>query len=299
MWEKEREERKGLPPELLSGDTSWEGTPRSLAASSAAQGDVSEYDDTLDKVYPTLALWDEEDPLGDGSPRASLLSSLPDSIGSANELARRSSSGGTLNRQLPPQGSAVADRRSAGRDQRAVDDSIATSFVTESEGPPVALGCGEYDASSGYSSEREAPVLDVYDGSSDLEESSYYSDVSSEHHDTMTEHDAVSMCSSHYSGSPLEASVMSDASLSDIHLEVALPPVEYSDAEVPFEYRSRAVPPRKKREKRPEATTAAEEIVRIPREKDVVQGVRKVREEAASRPASPEAVAHKRCCVLM
>ncbi|EEQ97508.1 hypothetical protein Pmar_PMAR015347 [Perkinsus marinus ATCC 50983] len=93
---------------------------------------------------------------------------------------------------------------------------------------------------------------------------------------------------------------MSDASLSDIHLEVALPPVEYSDAEVPFEYRSRAVPPRKKREKRPEATTAAEEIVRIPREKDVVQGVRKkVREEAASRPASPEAVAHKRCCVLM
>ncbi|KAF4683585.1 hypothetical protein FOZ63_016384, partial [Perkinsus olseni] len=133
MWSEEREER-GLP-EILAGDTprvsegaSAAATSRSLlAATRYSLGDhEDEYDDTVDKVRPTLELGLEEDTVGDGSPRGSVLSSLADSIGSAGELARRSSERlpRHLARQLPAEGPTGGDRPGVARRQRAVDDSV-------------------------------------------------------------------------------------------------------------------------------------------------------------------------------
>ncbi|KAF4706693.1 hypothetical protein FOZ62_030158 [Perkinsus olseni] len=313
MWREEREER-GLP-ELLAGHTprlSEEApaaaTSRSLlAATRYSPGDhEDEYDDTVDKVLPTLELGLEEDTVEDGSPRGSVLSSLADSIGSAGELARRGSDRLPchLARQLPAEGPTGADRPGMARKRRAVDDSVATSFVMESSDPArenQASGRGEYDDEPSSPSDnavrRESGGTDDADDSFFQQESGHYSysysDTSSgQRHLEGAEYGNVSMCPSHFHGDALGASVRG-SSVSDIHLEVALPPVEYSDAEVPFEYRSRAVPLREKKKK-----VSLEEGLITPHEapKDV-----RAAKEAVPRPPPPPktAVAHKRCCVVM
>ncbi|KAF4655269.1 hypothetical protein FOZ61_007665 [Perkinsus olseni] len=324
MWREEREER-GLPGLLaghtprLSEEAPAAATSRSLlAATRYSPGDhEDEYDDTVDKVRPTLELGLEEDTVGDGSPRGSVLSSLADSISSAGELARKGSDRLPchLARQLPAEGPTGADRPGMARKQRAVDDSVATSFVTESSDPArenQASGRGEYDDEPSRQSDnavrresggtdnavrRESGGTDDADDSLFHEESGYhsysYSDTSSgQRHLKGAEYDDVSMCPSHFDGDAMGASVRG-SSVSDIHLEVALPPVEYSDAEVPFEYRSRAVPLREKKRK-----VSLEEGLITPHEapKDV-----RAAKEAVPRPPPPPktAVAHKRCCVVM
>ncbi|KAF4755546.1 hypothetical protein FOZ63_020893 [Perkinsus olseni] len=300
MWSEEREER-GLP-EILAGDT-----PRSLlAATRYSPGDhEDEYDDTVDKVRPSLELGLEEDTVGDGSPRGSVLSSLADSIGSAGELAWRGSDRlpRHLARQLPAEGPTGGDRPGVARRQRAVDDSVATSFVTESSDPArdnQTPGREEYDDESRSQSDnavrRESGGTDDADDSFYQGESGYYSysDTSSgQRHLEDAEYDDVSMCPSHFSVDALGASVR-NSSVSDIHLEVALPPVEYSDAEVPFEYRSRAVPLREKKKKVP-----LEEGLITPHE--APKDVRAAKEAVPPPPPPPPktAVAHKRCCVVM
>ncbi|KAF4721030.1 hypothetical protein FOZ62_017135, partial [Perkinsus olseni] len=201
---------------------------------------------------------------------------------------------------LPAEGPTGGDRPGVARRQRAVDDSVATSFVTESSDPArenQTPGREEYDDESRSQSDdavrRESGGADDADDSFYQGESGYYSysdsDTSSgQRHLEEAEYDDVSMCPSHFSVDALGASVRG-SSVSDIHLEVALPPVEYSDAEVPFEYRSRAVPLReKKKTKMP-----LEEGLITPHE--APKDVRAAKEAVPPPPPPPPktAVAHK------
>ncbi|KAF4660164.1 hypothetical protein FOL47_007272 [Perkinsus chesapeaki] len=327
MWKEEAEERGEQLPRV-QGRQAGASVGYSEPSDPSEGGHplvCSEYDDSIDKVHPNLQL--EEDPFGDGSPRVSVLSSLPESVGSAGQLNSRgrdrpSTLGGGL--LIRASGAPVANVTHEGR----MDKSIASSFVTDSQHPSsgkehLLSSHGEYDLTSsstsrdGESNSGGVRTVSAKPGpsSSPVEENVYhsYSDTSSDGPDAIQfdddEYDAVSMCPSHFSDAPApllannadeaDSSVLS----SDIHLEVGLPPIEYSDVEVPYEYRKSVrqgsnnkndpavlEPSRDPSPEKPQATPP--HAPRLDKQPPPLR-------PRAQPKASTAAAAHKRCCAII